>query len=135
MIEFFEHTADVGFRVHATDRAELFQEAARAMFSIIVENLDHVQPLQHCHVAVSGTDEYLLFDWLTELLYIHETQHLVFSRFDVKFTPGGLVAEVAGEKMDSARHRLLHEVKAVTYHLFQVVSTSDGWNATIVLDI
>lgn len=135
MIEFFEHTADVGFQVHAADRAELFQEAARAMFSIIVENLEDVQPLQHCHVSVSGTDQFLLFDWLRELLYIHETQRLVFSRFDVRFTPGGLVADVVGERMDSARHRLLHEVKAVTYHLFQVESTSDGWKATIVLDI
>lgn len=136
MIEFFEHTADVGFRVQAADRAELYREAARGLFQVVVENLEDVRPLEHRQITLSGTDdEYLLFDWLTELLYLHGTQHMVFSRFLVKFTITGLVADIEGEQIDPKRHHLLQEVKAVTYHQFQVQPTPNEWNATVILDI
>lgn len=136
MIEFFEHTADAGFRITSPDREGLFQEAGRALFQLIVQNLDEVQPLQKRHLCVKGSaDDYLLFDWLDELLYLHATQSLVFCQFEVTLTPHGLSADVSGELLDASRHRLAHEVKAITYHELSVVSTADGWQASVIVDI
>ena len=42
MIEIFDHTADLGLRVRAADLDTLFAEAARALFSAIVEDLGTV---------------------------------------------------------------------------------------------
>src|SRR4051794_25814490 len=70
MYEHFEHTADLGLRVRAAELDTLFDEAAQALFSMVVEDLATVQPTQCIDVALQGDDpELLLFDWLRELLY------------------------------------------------------------------
>ena len=80
MYETFEHTADLGLRVRAADLDTLFAEAGRGLFSIVVENLDAVRPLQTRNFEVTGTDrEYLLFDWLNELLFVCDTERMVFA--------------------------------------------------------
>jgi SHS2 domain-containing protein len=137
MYETFEHTADLGLRICAPDLDSLFAEAGRGLFSLIVENLDDVRPVEEVSLAVVGTElEYLLFDWLNELLYIFETRRLVLVEFDVKIADGGLQATGRGENFDFARHRSEHEVKAITYHRLKVEEQPDEtWLAEVIVDI
>ncbi|MBK7993509.1 MAG: archease [Blastocatellia bacterium] len=136
MYEIFEHTADLGLRVKAKDINTLFAEAALGMFSLVVENVDQISPKETLEIQIDGTDyQYLFFDWLNELLYILETQHLVFAKFTVNITDKGLRASIAGEKIDPSRHILDHEVKAITYHALQVAKVENGWLAEVILDI
>src|SRR5262245_47488841 len=119
MFEFFEHTADVGFRVHDATLAGALAEAGRALFSLIVENLDAVEPAESVPVRVPkpadavGELDYVLFDWLAALLQEFESTTRVFSRFDVRVSESGVDAECRGEALDPQRHRLGHEVKAI----------------------
>jgi len=46
-----------------------------------------------------------------------------------------LTALLKGEKIDPSRHRLIVDVKAVTLYRFSVKRTSEGWRASIVLDV
>lgn len=136
MFEYFEHTADAGVRILAPDKAGLFRDAAMVLFSLIVEEPENVRAVQHRLVKISGADDaYLLIDWLNELLYLHATQHLVFSQFDVSVTDEGIEADVAGEPLDSDRHSPLHEVKAITCHGLEVKQTKEGWRGTFIVDI
>jgi SHS2 domain-containing protein len=136
MHEFFEHTADLGLRIRAPDADALFAEAAQALFSAIVEDLGTVRPEQRVEVELAGDDrEYLLFDWLKELLYRFDVEHLLFSRFEVLVTDAGLRGTAWGEPLDRAHHELAHEVKAITYHGLKVEQTEDGWLAEIIVDI
>jgi len=136
MFETFDHTADLGLRIRATSLDALFAEAAAAMFSTIVEDLATVQPRERTEIAIAGSDpEYLLFDWLRELLYRFDAEHRLCSRFDVLVESGGLKAEVWGEPLDWERHALSHEVKAITYHGLKVEQSSDGWLAEVIVDI
>ena len=48
---------------------------------------------------------------------------------------GGLDAKALGEPLDFERHRLLHEVKAITYHRLTVEKTGAGWLAEVIVDI
>src|SRR5262249_3147117 len=115
MYETFDHTADLGLRVRAADLDALFAEAAEALFSAIVEDLQTVRPVQEVEVPLEGQDlAYLLFDWLKALLYRFDAEHLLFSRFEAKVTGGGLEGRAWGEPLDRARHELSHEVKAIT---------------------
>ena len=130
MIEFFEHTADLGLRVRAADLDGLFAEAARALFSAVVEDLGTVVASQRLEVRIAGDDrEYLLFDWLKTLLYRFDAEHLLFSRFEVQVGDGGLVGAAWGEPMDPSRHEPNHEVKAITYHGLQggTDAPTAGW--------
>jgi SHS2 domain-containing protein len=136
MYETFDHTADLGLRIRAADLDTLFAEAAWALFSVLVEDLNTVTPVQRLDITLAGDDrEYLLFDWLKELLYHFDAEHLLFSRFEVRVSETGLQGSVWGEPLDRGRHELAHEVKAITYHGLRVEPTPDGWLAEVIVDI
>ncbi len=136
MHETFDHTADLGLRVRAGDLNTLFAEAGVGLFSMMIENPDAVRPVETQTVELTGTDrEFLLFDWLRELLYRFDAEHWVFARFDVTVRDDGLTATVHGEKLDRTRHHLSHEVKAITYHDLKVEPDGDRWLAEVIVDI
>jgi SHS2 domain-containing protein len=136
MYETFDHTADLGLRICAPDLDTLFAEAGRALFSAIVEDVDSVQPRQQLQIELDGCErDFLLFDWLKELLYQFDSQHLLFSQFEAHVGDKGLSATASGEPLDPSRHSLLHEVKAITYHGLTVEHGEQGWLAEVIVDI
>jgi SHS2 domain-containing protein len=136
MYETFEHTADLGLRIRANDLDTLFAEAAEALFSVLVENPDAVAESTTQEIDIAGDElEYLLFDWLKELLYRFDAEHWLFRRFEVHVRQDGLYATVRGEALDRSRHELGHEVKAITYHGLRVEQSPDGWLAEVIVDI
>jgi SHS2 domain-containing protein len=136
MYETFDHTADLGLRIRSADLNGLFEEAARALFSIIVENLDSVKP-DRCVEIVLPPDEieYLFFDWLKRLLFHFDAEHLLLSQFKVAVDAQGLKGQAWGEPIDRARHVLEHEVKAITYHGLKVEQEGAAWLAEVIVDI
>ncbi len=136
MYEHFEHTADLGLRIRAADVDTLFTEAAQALFAAVVEDLATVRPLQKIDVQLPGDEiEYLLFDWLRQLLYHFDAEHLLFGKFEVHVNKDGLTASAWGEPLDRSRHNLEHEVKAITYHGLSVEKVGDQWEAEVIVDI
>jgi SHS2 domain-containing protein len=136
MYEIFEHTADLGLRIRADDLQRLFEEAARALFSVIVVNFDAVRPVDEMTFRVEGTDgDELLRDWLAELLYAFHTRHVLLAQFDVRLDETGLTATARGEPVDPDRHQLDAELKAVTYHGLKVQQERDGWLAEVIVDV
>jgi SHS2 domain-containing protein len=136
MFETFEHTADLGLRVRAATLENLLEEAGRGLFSMMVTNLDDVRCLQERTYRIEGTAaDYLMFDWLNELLYTFESERLLLAEFEVALDADGLRATARGEPMDLDRHRMEHEVKAITYHGLRVEEVADGWLAELIVDI
>ena len=136
MFETFDHTADLGMRVTAPTELNLYVEAAKGLLSMLVENPEAVEPRTTFELSIPGdTPDYLLFDWLSELLYRYETQKFLGCEFTLHRGPHGLRAVIAGESVDRTRHRLAHEVKAITYHDLIVRETADGWEAEFIVDI
>lgn len=136
MRELFEHTADLGLRATAPDLNALFAEIAECLFSAVVEDIACIQPTVTETLEIPGDDrEFLLFDWLRELLRRFEMDGMLFGRFDVTVRDDGLSATIHGEPVDRSRHQLSHEVKAITYHELKVEQTADGWLAEVIVDI
>jgi SHS2 domain-containing protein len=136
MHELFEHTADLGLRARAPGLDTLFAEAAACLFSAVLEDPTAVEPRTAVTVELTGTDrEFLLFDWLRDLLLKFDADHLVFGRFEAHVRDDGLTGTAWGEPFDPARHLLAHEVKAITYHELKVVRDADGWLAEVIVDI
>ncbi|MBI1830494.1 MAG: archease, partial [Planctomycetes bacterium] len=101
MYETFEHTADLGLRIRAADLDTLFVDAARCLFSAIVEDAGTIRPTQKVEINIAGEElEYLLFDWLRALLYHFDAEHLLFGRFEAHVTEAGLTATAWGEPLD-----------------------------------
>ena len=136
MHELFEHTADLGLRARAPDLNTLFAEAAACLFTAVLDNIGEIRPNQTVEIAVPGTDrEYLLYDWLRDLLREADERGMVFGRFAVTVSDTGLTGTAWGEPLDRDRHQLLREVKALTYHELKVEETADGWLAEVIVDI
>jgi SHS2 domain-containing protein len=135
--ETFEHTADLGLRVRAADLDALFAEAGRGLFSLMIANLEDVRAVEEVSLGVIGAElDYLLFDWLNELLFIFETRRLVLVEFQVRVAESSVQATARGEPFDPARHHAEHEVKAITYHELKVAQEPDGtWLAEVIVDI
>jgi SHS2 domain-containing protein len=111
-----EHTADAMVEVYGKSLGERFGNAAYAMFDQITD-LSKVVARGELKIVMSGeTREQLLVDFLQELLFVHDTEDLVFVEFDVKTDGKTLEAIVRGEKFDDTRHTKRSVVKGVTYH-------------------
>jgi len=133
--EIVDHTADVGIVAYGADVNQAFANAARALFSLITE-LDDVGEILHRDIKLTAPDqEALLVKWLNELIWLFDTENIVFKRFDVtKLNDTQLKARSYGEKVDSSKHRLKTGVKAATYHMLKV-DKSDGCRVQVLLDI
>jgi len=136
MFEFFEHTADLGLRIRAPDLDTLFIEAVRALFSAIVEDLGAIEPRRRVEIELrADANDYLLFDWLNELLFRFDTEQMIFGAFEAHICAGELKGAAMGEPQDRTRHVLSHEVKAITYHGLKVEQVTEGWLAEVIVDI
>jgi SHS2 domain-containing protein len=131
--EVLEHTADVMLKAHGSTLEECFENAAYALADQMVD-ASKVRPEIEVDFQVEGDDpESLLYNFLSEFLYIRDAKHLVFSHFKVKIERTMLFCSAKGEKFDKCRHSPRHDVKAVTYHMLQVDQVEPS--VRVILDI
>jgi SHS2 domain-containing protein len=131
--------ADVAFEAAGKTLEELFASAAEALLAVMV-NPEEIKT-RHTHrigLKEKAVDR-LLYTWLSELIFLKDSEGLLFRQFDLRIREKSglctLAGTIRGEKIDRKRHVLLTDVKAVTMHLFEVAKTAGGWKATVVLDI
>lgn len=134
--ETLEHTADVGLKSSGDTLAEAFVNAAKGMFSLIIDP-DTISEDDGVEVYVEAEDrEALLVEWLNELLYLFEVDHWIFRRFVIEETDDEhfLKGKAFGEELDLGRHQIKIQIKAVTYHMLKV-EHDDHWIAQVIFDV
>jgi SHS2 domain-containing protein len=131
-----EHTADVGFEAFGATREEVFANAARALFDLIVE-LDTIEPREEVRVEVAGPDPAsVLVNWLSEILFLHDAEGWIFREFEIRNVHDDSLSALArGEKFQRSRHQAKLLVKAITYHQLVLEKTGQGWRAQVYVDI
>ena len=131
-----EHTADVGFEAFGSTLPEVFENAARALATLIADPVT-VAPGEEVRIEVQGADSPdLLVNWLSEILFQHDAERWLFHDFRVESLDDHAVSGIAwGEKIDPARHRTDLMVKAITYHQLGLQQTAGGWRAQVYVDI
>jgi len=131
-----DHTADLRIKVVGKDLAELFQNAGLALFDLIVDS-DAKIPVENIELNVTGEDlPDLLVNFLRELLYLWTGHEKTVTMVHVKHLSDTTVsARVTAARYSPKRHRIQHEIKAVTYHQIEVTPAQDGWMAVVVFDI
>ena len=134
--EILDHTADIGIVVHGENLRALFENAGKAFFHLITD-LRKVRRRVERRVNIGGESlDRLMVDWLSELLYLHDVENLLFKGFEVDSVgQEGLKATVKGESFREDVHVIKTEVKAVTYHQIEVRRENGGWRAQVILDL
>ena len=129
-------TADCGIQVWGKDLKSLFENAGLALFDLIADT-QRVASGTECAIRVSGSDwADLMVNWLRELLYLWNGREWLVKEIEVtEILEFHLSARIRGEDFNAEKHRLNHEIKAVTYHRIQVGPHPDGWEAVVIFDV
>ena len=133
--EIIDHTADVGIIAYGADIRQAFANAARAMFSLITE-LNEVEEGIYRDIELTAPDqESMIVEWLNELIYLFDTENIIFKRFDItQLDSTQLKARSYGEKVNSSKHKLKTGIKAATYHMLRI-NKGDGCQIQVLFDI
>jgi len=139
MYKYLPHIADVRFEARGNTIEQVFEQAALAMFNIIIDT-SVLKPEKSIEVTLesSGLDD-LLYDYLSELLYLFEVEEIIFESFHVDSinqTDKGytLHGQAYGESITSRQHIFDTEVKAVTYHQLKVIKDETGYYVHVIVD-
>jgi SHS2 domain-containing protein len=139
--EFRDHTADVQVRSWGSSLEEAFSQTAYSLMATITPNLKKITPKVEREITIEAEDkEALLFDFLSEFLYIFDVDELVFNKIYVgsikKFKDSyKLRATLKGEKFDLDKHEIGTEVKAITYSFLNIEEKHGNIVIDIVFDI
>jgi SHS2 domain-containing protein len=134
--EILDHTADIGLVIYGENLKALLENAGEAFFRLITD-LRKVRRRVERRINIGGESlDRLMVDWLSELLYLHDVENLLFKGFGVESVgKDGLKAIVKGEPFREGVHVIKTEVKAVTYHRIEVRQENGRWRAQIIFDL
>jgi len=129
-----EEHAELAIRIGAPTLAMLFREAGRALSEVMGRGGGSSLPVDYEEAAtVTAPDrEALLVGWLNELVYRAEVSHFLPKEFSIEqLSDQRLEAVVRGARVE----RFVNPVKAATFHGLSISGGSQGFRATIVLDV
>jgi len=138
--EFLESVAvaDCAVEIEGDDLDDLFATAARALAEVMVDPATVPATVERSLELTAPSLDLLLYDWLSELIYVKDSEQLVFPGVEVHVTEGSpsrLTARLAGGPIDRATTALRADAKAVTFHQFALEPRARGWRARVVIDI
>lgn len=133
--EVLDHTADTGVSAKARSLEELVETLATGMFSLMT-------PVSPCPATAkvefevrAKTNVELVYECLSELLYLAEVEDLMFCEFVVRATEPGFLKVFAGGVPTRQTDPAGPPIKAVTYHQIEVAQTGDGWHGKVYFDV
>ncbi|TFF88535.1 MAG: archease, partial [Promethearchaeota archaeon] len=114
---------------------------ALALMKTISPDLDLISKKKEKSIDIEAEDkEALLFDFLSEFLYIFDVEKLIFGEIEVKKIEESeesykLEAKAMGEKFSKEKHEIGTEVKAITYSYMNIEKKDESYVINIVFDI
>ncbi len=134
MFSIFFTTADAGIRVEADSLEGIFSDSAKGMFFLMTEKEEIGSEIEKDVYVESHDFDFLLFQWLSELLYISETEKTIFGKFDIiELKENFIKAKCSGEKISQGSIKRL--IKAVTLHNLHIIRHNNKWNVEIIFDL
>lgn len=132
-------SADICFEASGKNLEELFESAGLATTNTMVKNLKKISSKEKAKISIEAdTIENLLFKFLEEIIFLKDARRLLLSKFKIKIDKGkahSLACEASGEKINIKKHEMIVDVKAVTWHKFEVRNEGKVWRARVILDI
>jgi len=133
--EIIQDSGSIAIKACGNTLSAAFINAARALSGLIT-SADKIKETVLREVEISAPDqEFLLVEWLNELIYFFDAEQLIFKRFEIDIlSTNSLKACCYGEKMNKTRHELIRGIKAVTYHRMNI-KYNNNYELQVILDI
>lgn len=132
-IKEIEHTADIGFIVKADTLEELLETCAKILIENVVD-IEKVETKEEKRFTIDFDREFVVIDFLRELLYIFETEEFVWGECKVKIENERVEFILKGEKFFPKKHKIKKDIKAITYHNYYLKKNSI-WETQFIFDI
>lgn len=137
---FLEDTAlaDCAVDIEGRSLDDLFETAAVALARLMVDPATVAITVERSVSLEAAQLDLLLYDWLSELIFLKDRDSQVFPRAEVRVNGTGpyrLAAGLQGGAIDPQRTTLGADPKAVTFHQFALGQTDGVWRARVVIDI
>ena len=148
-----DHTADILLEITGVSIHELFCEAARALMDILYPPRKSSSFLHHTLDKISvpimvninsnedkkegsyESYELLVQAFLSELLFLTETESIVFSEYAIMIETEKVYGVVQGIAFDPALHSGGIGVKGISYSDLKIQKGENSYTLTIIYDI
>ena len=133
--ELLDHPSDIGILGRGHSLEEALLSLSKGLTSIMAD-LESIRPTTEREFRIEGTDvAEQVISWLNEILFLFDTEGLLFSEFAVEnWAPSVLTGRARGEFI-RPHHSFRTAVKAATYHQFEVRQQDDFWELQVFFDV
>ena len=116
------------------------ESAGLALTNTMVKDIKAVKtPEEVVFELKADKADKLLHEFLQELIFYKDKDLVLLTKFKIRITSlaTGYRAQIRarGDKINMKKQELLVDVKAVSWHMFKVEQTRDGWRAFVILDV
>ncbi|HAM34711.1 MAG TPA: hypothetical protein DEB40_12635 [Elusimicrobia bacterium] len=130
------HTSEVGLEITGRDWPAFYLHAASGLLALYALAPSVKADARVTRSFKARNAEELLVCWLSELIFLIETERRVPGRIDfVSAGPKVLKVRIHGDAPRPEKLPLAREIKAVTYHGLKVRQGRLGMEARIILDV
>jgi len=130
--------ADIAFEAYGKNLNELFENCGLAVSECMV-NIKTIKPKIKKEIKLESDKlDNLLYDFLSELVFIKDTEGLLFSKYSISVKESKkfqMKAICSGDKIDRKNQELRNDVKAITMHMFEIKKTGAKYTSRVVVDI
>lgn len=137
--KYFDTTADIGIEVNSDDLTDAYINAALGTLNIITD-IEKIPEKTARKIDIESEDEYgLLYDWITELLILLDSENFMASGYDIHITRDEtsykLSGKITGDYYDTDIYPYKTEVKAITYHEMNISREDDNIKIRFIVDL
>ena len=137
--KFLDHKSDVYIEACGRSLQEAFEQAGRAVFDTMTD-ISKIEFKTMHKISVQSEDlKSLLYDYLDELLFIFDTEMLLFKEFKIEIENKNgsyfLHGVLKGEKYNPDKHISKVGIKAATYSLMEIITDKNKFCLRFVMDI
>ena len=131
--ELLEHTGDIKLKIYGNDFTDLLKNAGYALSDLVLPGINKSE-INHEFRIEGDSNEQLLVRFLNELVYLIQSENLIFREFDIEEVDSRIHVICKGGKIEPDDCPD-YDVKAATYHDLSIEKTDSGFSAQVILDI
>lgn len=137
--KYFDTTADIGIETTSENMTEAFKNSALATLNLITD-IEKIETKISKEITLTSEDEYgLLYDWITELLILLDSENFMASEYDITITQENneytLKGNILGDTYDTSIYNYKTEVKAITYHEMNIDKNDNNIKIKFIVDL
>ena len=127
--------ADIAFEAYGKTLNEVFENSAYAFFDMTCNPKTIKSKIKKVINVKAENEKDLLYNFLSELIFLKDAKQLIFNKVKVIIKKNKLKATLFGDKIDYEKQELRNDIKAITFHQFNLEKTKNGYKSRVVVDI